>query len=325
MAPLARTLADAWYRDARWPILLRPLEAVFRSASALRRSLYRKRLLAVYRAPVPVVVVGNITVGGTGKTPVVIALVESLQQRGIRVGVVSRGYGAKLRSPHWIDADSLAAQCGDEPLLIQRRTGCPCVSAPDRPAAVRTLLANAAVDVIISDDGLQHYALARDLEIVVIDQRRATGNGYCLPAGPLREPVTRLQTVDYVLYRGGPEPENAVSYEADCLVNVDSGQQLPAGPEALPGKVHAVAGLGQPAQFFDSLRALGFDLVPHAFPDHHSYRRSDFAALSARPIIMTEKDAVKCSGLAGANAWYLKIHARLPTAVTDAVAELASH
>jgi tetraacyldisaccharide 4'-kinase len=292
--------------------------------AAARRKLYRLGLLAVYRAPVPVVVVGNITVGGTGKTPVVIALVEYLQERGIRVGVVSRGYGSTSRAAtHWIDSSSDAGSCGDEPLLIHRRTGCPCVVASSRAEAVRALLAGASVDIIISDDGLQHYALARDMEIALLDEKRRIGNGFCLPAGPLREPLKRLQSADHVLYRGNPDPHTGVLYDAQCLVNLRSGAQLPVTPAALGGAVFAVAGIGQPGQFFESLQGYGFEVQPVVFPDHHRYSAGDLDQLVGRPIIMTEKDAVKCSGLAGNDAWYMKISAQLPQSVTNAVAALA--
>jgi len=321
---LAQALVQAWYSNARWLWLLRPLEALFRSLASVRRTLYRHRLLSVYRAPVPVVVVGNISVGGTGKTPVVIALVESLQQRGLRPGVVSRGYGAgHSRAPLWVQADSHAGQCGDEPLLIYRRTGCPCVVASRRTLAVQALLAGAEVDIIVSDDGLQHYALARDLEIALVDAQRGTGNGFCLPAGPLREPRQRLDEVDFALYRGSMEPRRGVHYAVDCLVNIDSGERRPATPAALATQVVAVAGIAQPDQFTDTLVALGFEPARRYFADHHSYTAADFTGLAQQPIIMTEKDAVKCAGLAGANAWYLKINARLPAAVTDAVVALA--
>ena len=316
-------LVQAWYDRAWWLWLLRPLEWAFRAAAALRRGLYHRGLLKVYRAPVPVVVVGNITVGGTGKTPIVLALVEDLQQRGLRVGVVSRGYGARpASSPHWVDDSSGPGECGDEPLLIHRRTACPVVVAADRPRAVRALLARTAVDIVISDDGLQHYALARDLEIAVVDEQRGTGNGFCLPAGPLREPGWRLRTVDFVLYRGSADQRCGVRYAADCLVNLASGEQRDAAPAALAREVVAVAGIGQPAQFTASLRTLGFAPQLCAFADHHRYSAADFAPLAGQPIIMTEKDAVKCAGLAGSNAWYLKISAQLPRHVIDAVAAL---
>jgi len=321
---LAQALVKAWYGSARWLWLLRPLEALFRSVAALRRGLYRHQLLGVYRASVPVVVVGNISVGGTGKTPVVIALVESLQQLGLRPGVVSRGYGAgRSHGPLRVRADSPAAQCGDEPLLIHRRTGCPCVVARRRTQAVQALLAGAEVDIVISDDGLQHYALARDLEIALVDAQRGTGNGFCLPAGPLREPRQRLDAVDFVLYRGSVEPRRGMHYAVDCLVNIDSGEQRPATPAALATEVVAVAGIAQPDQFLDTLVALGFEPARRFFADHHHYSAADFAGLAQQPIIMTEKDAVKCAGLAGKNAWYLKITARLPAAVTAAVVALA--
>jgi len=317
-------LLAAWYRGAWWLWLLRPLEWVFRAVAALRRGLYRARLLPRYRAPKPVVVVGNIAVGGTGKTPVVIALVEALQAQGIRVGVVSRGYGAsRSKRPRRVRADSSAQDCGDEPLLIHRRTGCPCVVARDRAAAVRQLLAEEAVDIVLCDDGLQHYRLARDLEIALVDARQGHGNGHCLPAGPLREPVSRLQSVDFVLQRGGEGADDGVRYEARSLVHLETGETCSPDPVRLGARVHAVAGIGHPRQFFALLDRLGFRARGHAFPDHHPFSAGDFEGLSNRPIIMTEKDAVKCAGIAGPKAWYLKIDARLPARVVAAVLALA--
>jgi tetraacyldisaccharide 4'-kinase len=271
-----------------------------------------------------VVIVGNITVGGTGKTPIVIALVEALQAQGITAGVVSRGYGAGAGVfPHTVSDASTSPDCGDEPLLIYQRTHCPCVVAPSRPAAVRTLLENFAVDVVICDDGLQHYALARDMEIAVLDARVGVGNGFCLPAGPLREPVSRLQSVDYVLYRGSDDPINGVSYEQVCLVNLATAEQRPVAIGAIGKSVYALAGIGQPEQFYTSLTRLGFDTEQRVFPDHYAYSATDFAGLGDKPVIMTEKDAVKCREFAGANAWYLRIDARLPRALPEAVAALA--
>jgi len=317
-------LVAAWYRGAWWLWLLRPAEYLFRLLAALRRGLYGSGLLSTYRAPVPVVIVGNITVGGTGKTPVVIALVETLQARGIAVGVVSRGYGARgLAGSRLVDDHSTAADCGDEALLIHRRTGCPCAVSPTRPQAVRALLAAAPVQLILSDDGLQHYALARDMEIAVLDAARGTGNGFCLPAGPLREPLSRLQRVDRVLYRGSDDPDSGVRYRAVALINVASGEQRPAAPDGAWEGVHAVAGIGQPEQFFATLAELGFRVQPHTFRDHHDYSAADFNPMADKPIIMTEKDAVKCRTLAGTNAWYLKIEAQLPPALTESVAALA--
>lgn len=321
-------LVRAWYARAAWLWLLRPLEMLYRLVILVRRWSFRAGLRAVYRAPVPVVVVGNITVGGTGKTPVVIALVEALQARGLRPGVVSRGYGAAAGAvyPHRVGADSSAADCGDEPLLIYQRTGAPCVVAPDRPAAVRALLAAESIDLVLCDDGLQHYALARDLEIALLDAQRLLGNGFCLPAGPLREPAGRLREVDWVLHRGGSDADTGIRYAIDGLLPLLPSSEVP--PPAPGDAVHAVAGIGQPAQFFASLEAMGYRVTGHGFADHHAFVADDFAGLGDQPVIMTEKDAVKCRALAGpggtgANLWYLKISARLPAALEERVAALA--
>jgi tetraacyldisaccharide 4'-kinase len=316
-------LAAAWYRGDAWLWLLRPLEIVFRSLVLLRRQLYSTGLLNTWQSPKPLVVVGNITVGGTGKTPIVIALVEALQAQGIRPGVVSRGYGATAKAfPHCVDTASTASQCGDEPLLIHRRTGVPCVVDPVRIEAVKALLQQFDVDVVLSDDGLQHYALGRDMEIAVLDATLGTGNGFCLPAGPLREPASRLQTVDVVLHRNGENPESAVWYEQDGLVSLQTGEQRSL--QSFAGDaVYAVAGIGQPAQFFDTLLAAGVQIQSRVFPDHHSYCMDDFAGLTDKAILMTEKDAVKCASMAGDNAWYLRISAHLPEALVTAVAQLA--
>ena len=321
MAGLESGLTRAWYAGAPWLWLLRPLELLFRAVAAARRWYWQGGPGRPWRAPVPVVVVGNLSVGGTGKTPVVIALVEALQARGLRPGVVSRGYGAAAgaRFPHRVGAESLSAECGDEPLLIHHRTGAPCVVDPDRPAAVRALLADAAVDLVICDDGLQHYALHRDLEIVVMDAVRGLGNGWCLPAGPLREPPSRLRSVPWVLYRGGDGAADGVRYVVDGLYPLCPGE---TGQPPEPQTVYAVAGIGQPEQFFDSLRARGYRVRPVVFPDHHPFSASDLAPLDDAPLIMTEKDAVKCRAFATPGQWYLRISATLPAALPDAVAAL---
>ena len=324
MTAAGRTLSAAWYAGAWWLWLLRPLELLFRVVSALRRLAYRRGLLSVYRAACPVVIVGNITAGGSGKTPVVIALVQALGEHGVRVGVVSRGYGANRgQFPHIVHDASEPADCGDEPLLIYQRTGCPCVVSPSRVEAVQTLLANFEVDVILSDDGLQHYALARDLEIALVDANVGLGNGFCLPAGPLREPPGRLQSVDFTLYRGSKDTLSGVYYLPEVLVNLVDGQQIEANTQVLGGEVYAVAGIGQPQQFFDQLLGLGFNLQQRVFPDHHTYTATDFAGLDQHAIIMTEKDAVKCRHLVGNNAWYLRISAQLPQAVVHTIVQLA--
>jgi tetraacyldisaccharide 4'-kinase len=323
MSPLQSALEAAWYSGAWWLWLLRPLELVFRCVAAARKAVYQRGILKAWRAPVPVVVVGNITVGGTGKTPVVVALVEHLQELGLRPGVVSRGYGATAGAfPHTVSTNSTAADCGDETLLIHRRTGCPCVVAPDRPAAVRQLLNEFDVGVILSDDGLQHYALSRDLEIAVVDAARGLGNGFCLPAGPLREPASRLAEVHHVLQRGSDDLREGFRYQAQTLIHIATGRQREVAPGDGTRVISAVAGIGQPAQFFGTLLAAGYTVQEHIFADHHAYTADDFSALQDQLIIMTEKDAVKCEGLVGDNAWYLKISAQLPRTVTDAVAAL---
>ena len=316
-------LVRAWYRGEPWLWLLRPLELVYRLVMLIRRLLYRWQILGTYRANRPVVVVGNITTGGTGKTPVVIALVEALAARGIQAGVVSRGYGAQSREfPHVVDEHSSAADCGDEPLLIYRRTGVPCVVAPSRVAATRTLLARFPVDLVVSDDGLQHLALGRSLEIALLDAELRTGNGFCLPAGPLREPKWRLESADFVLLRGRREGPDRVSYSPDGLFNLYDDRQLALSNCELGSEVYAVAGIARPEQFVAMLRELGFDPELKRFDDHHHFQPLDLEGLDDKPIIMTEKDAVKCAPFAGSNAWCLRIRANIPDAVVDAAAAL---
>jgi tetraacyldisaccharide 4'-kinase len=329
MTGAGSALVEAWYRGDRWLWLLRPLEWLFRGATAIRRFAYRNGLLSVYRAPVPVVVVGNITVGGTGKTPVIIALCEYLHGQGLRVGVVSRGYGARHGVfPHHVTQDSTAADCGDEALLVLRRTGCTCVVAPKRAAAIKALLALDDVDLILADDGLQHYAMARDFEIVLMDAQRRSGNGFCLPAGPLREPLSRLNSVDQLLIRGRLETTAddksgaVVAYSLTHCWALADGTDHALSPEVLGRQVYAVAGIGQPEQFFQQLEALGFVLERRPFPDHHHYQAGDFEALRELPILMTEKDAVKCADLAGDRAYAVCLQAQLPEPLLRQLASL---
>ncbi|MEH6570350.1 MAG: tetraacyldisaccharide 4'-kinase [Halioglobus sp.] len=324
MAGAESALVTAWYQGAWWLYLLRPLEFVFRCVVALRKSLYRSGLVKQFTPSKPVVIVGNITVGGTGKTPIVLALIEYLQLQGIRPGLVSRGYGSSRSNyPYSVSRHSTAEDCGDEALLIYQRTGCPCVVSPQRVDAVRQLLSDFDVDVILSDDGLQHYALARHMEIAVLDETRRIGNGFCLPAGPLREPASRLRKVDYVLYRGSLKPDLGVQYVAIALVHLVTGRAIAVAPDTLEREVYAVSGIGQPEQFYQTLRESGFQLDVRTFGDHHAYSSGDFAGLEDKPIIMTEKDAVKCRGFLGDNAWYLKIEARIPKTLCSAVLALA--
>jgi tetraacyldisaccharide 4'-kinase len=317
-------LVEAWYRKSWWLWLLRPLECIFRLIAMIRRGLYSSGLLARYEAETPVVVVGNITVGGTGKTPVVLALIEQLQGQGLKPGLVSRGYGASASSfPHSVGVHSTAADCGDEALLIFQRTACPCVVSPSRVEAVKQLARDFDVDLILSDDGLQHYALGRRMEIAVLDKGRGVGNGFCLPAGPLREPLSRLESVDYVLWRGSDDARSGFNYQGEALVNVVTGEERKVSPEAIGQQVYAVAGIGQPQQFFASLETAGFAVESRIFDDHYNYQPGDLADLADRAIIMTEKDAVKCRAFAGDNAWFLKISAQLPQQLCQSVTALA--
>lgn len=324
-AGLGGKLQRDWYRGALWLVLLRPLEWLYRMITGVRRYCYSRGWLSVYRATVPVVVVGNITVGGTGKTPTVIALVQALAARGVRAGVVSRGVGARRATfPYRVHAASTAQDCGDEAVMIFQRSGAPCVVAPRRRAALALLEASGEVDVVLSDDGLQHYGMARDFEVALYDQQAGFGNGRCLPAGPLREPLSRLRTVDVVLARGAGAGPHTLALEPDALVNLASGEVRPLDAHGLPADVLAVAGIGLPELFFTSLEALGFRVTRRTFPDHHAYLRSDLHTELERPVIMTEKDAVKCRDIATSNMWYLRVDAIVPEAVIDQVAALVA-
>ena len=291
-----KRLDHYWYSHNPVAWLLLPLSYLFCTVAVLRRYLYRVRVLRGYGVPVPVIIVGNISVGGTGKTPLLIALCELLARHGYRPGVVSRGYGAAVAGEHLLTADDDAVACGDEPVLIRQRTGCPVAIGRDRVSAARSLLAANDCGVILSDDGLQHYRLQRDIEIAVVDVQRKFGNGLCLPAGPLREPRSRLNTVDMVVYHGDAGDRYRFSLQAEAAVNIDTGdcRALDAFTSA---EVHGVAGIGYPERFFNQLSAAGLNVIAHAFPDHHVYSHRDIEFGDGKPVLMTEKDAVKCRSL----------------------------
>jgi len=306
-------MQEIWYARTGMTQVLRPLSWLFCCVVFVRQWFYRLHLFKSVRLPVPVIVVGNLTVGGTGKTPLVVALISKLKQQGYRPGVISRGYGGQARSwPQQVRPDSDPVMVGDEPILISRRTGCPMAVGPDRVAAARALLKYADVDVIVSDDGLQHYALKRDIEIVVVDGVRRFGNGFCLPAGPLREPVTRLQRADFIVTNGSAlDNEYAMQYNGSTLINLDD-QAKQCKLSAFTGKaVHAIAGVGNPQAFFTSLKQAGIEIEEHDFPDHHHYQAVDLTFEGEKAIIMTEKDAVKCQRFSRAGMWYLPIEAKL--------------
>jgi tetraacyldisaccharide 4'-kinase len=311
--PLKSWLESRWYSDWPPPVWLLPFAWLYGFIARRRRA----RLSAqAQRLPVPVIVVGNISIGGTGKTPFVIWLVERLREWGYTPGVISRGYGGRAAQyPMAVTRDSDPAQCGDEPLLMARHLGVPLAVDPDRTAAAHFLLAqHPRIDVLVADDGLQHYRLPRDLEICVVDGVRGLGNGALLPAGPLRELPGRLREVALAVVNGGAWRGEAPIH-ADMKLQLDAAFSF-AGErrtlESFKGQsVHAVAGIGHPERFFSQLRALGLDVIMHAFPDHHAYRADDLDFHDALPMLMTEKDAVKCGGFARANYWFVPVSAEL--------------
>ena len=315
-------LEQAWYRGSRWLKLLRPLELLFCTIARRRRQEFIQGKRSSWTAPVPVVVVGNISVGGTGKSPLVILLVEQLRQRGYNPGVISRGYRATPpTTPYFVTAASSSAEAGDEPLMIVRRTGVPLVISPDRVAAAKLLLEQTSCDLIISDDGMQHYALNRSIEIAVIDGARGFGNGRCLPEGPLRESVERLDEVDLIVVNGGL-PDNLIknkllhktfsmALQHGDLVKLNDAQRVAVDQWSLSRQVNAVAAIGNPQRFGETLVALGYTPDLHSFPDHHAYTEKDFIFQQERPLIMTEKDAVKCDHMALHDAWYLQVNSEL--------------
>ena len=305
-------IARIWSGESPvWRLLL-PLSWLYGLVSGLIRLSYRLGLKKAWRAPVPVAVVGNLTAGGNGKTPVVLWLVEQLQQRGIRVGVVSRGYGGKAASyPLLLSNDTSTAEAGDEPVLIFQRTGAPVAVSPARREAVQALLHAHDLQLIITDDGLQHYKLARDKEIVVIDGERRFGNGWWLPAGPMRERASRLRSVDAIIVNGGiaQAGEIPMQLRPGLAVNLRSGERRDV---ASFDNVVAMAGIGHPPRFFATLESCGVVPVKTvALADHQALTQASVSALvnPQQTLLMTEKDAVKCRGFAEANWWYLPVDA----------------
>lgn len=316
LATLSRKIQQGWYEGHFLLYLLLPASLLFQKLVTLRRQAYLDGKKTVITSPCPVIVVGNINVGGSGKSPLVIWLAEKLKSEGYHPGIVSRGYGGKAPFyPFVVDERSEPAQVGDEPWMIQRRTGLPCVVDPNRPRGIRYLYENQACDIVISDDGLQHYAMTRDIEIIVLDGQRRVGNGLCLPAGPLREPVSRLDSVDFVVVNGGEAADKryAMDLEASGLFALEDLDQ-PTGltkQQQEHKEVHGVAGIGNPQRFFDTLTDLGYHVDPHPFPDHYPFSRKDLDFDDEKPVILTEKDAVKCLGFRRENTYYLRVDAKL--------------
>jgi len=329
-------LERAWYKPRSWALALLPLSYLFRGVALGRRTYLQRRYQARPFA-VPVVVVGNIAVGGTGKTPLIIRLVHSLQAEGIRPGIVSRGYGGQAaKRPRKVSADSSVQACGDEPVLIAREANCPVVVDSDRVAAVEFLLQTFDVDVVLSDDGLQHYRMHRDLEIAVLDARRGLGNGQCLPAGPLREPPGRLDDVDFIVCNGVaeggsaflPAPTSAslvsMTLQPTFFRHLRSGQRVAVTSWTGSRSVHAVAGIGNPERFSATLASLGLEPQLHAFPDHHAFAQSDLEFDDDRPIVMTSKDAVKCEAFVQDDVWVLEVAADVDPSLVRAIKDLVN-
>lgn len=310
-----KTFADFSARRGILNILLWPLSCLYAGIVTLRRYCYQLGLCKIHRFSKPIIVIGNITVGGTGKTPLTIALAQYLQSQGLRVGLVSRGYGGSANhQPTLVVQDSDPLQVGDEPLLMVKHTGCPMVIAAKRPAAIKKLLADFNCDVVLSDDGLQHYAMARDIEIVVINGEQRLGNGWYLPAGPLRESAKRLHHVDWVVSQGQAQgAEQSMAVKLGKLYRLDAPGEQRDLADFSNQQVHAVAAIGNPDKFFKSLLAADLLLFKHVFADHHYYRAEDLHFSEDYPIIMTEKDAVKCQqlNLPKQNIWVLPIRAQL--------------
>ncbi|MFH1600331.1 MAG: tetraacyldisaccharide 4'-kinase [Pseudomonadota bacterium] len=316
-AALERWLLRRWYGDVAPGPVLRSLSLVYGALLRRRQAAYANGARQVQRLPVPVLVIGNLVAGGAGKTPLAIALARALARRGWKPGIASRGHGRRGKGPTWARPDSDPADCGDEPLLIARQTGLPVAVDSDRVAAARRLV-EAGCNLVIADDGLQHLRLGRDVEIEVRDGERRLGNGRLLPAGPLREPAGRA--VDFRVINGGDAAGD------EWRMDLRLGDARPLGPGEprplglfAPGPVHAIAGIGNPGRFFHALRAAGLEVLEHAFPDHHAYRAGELEFSPPAPRLMTEKDAVKCTGFGLRDAWAVPAVAELPDAFVDAV------
>ena len=311
-------------------LVLYPFSLLFRLAVALRRMLYRTGVWPAVKLPVPVIVVGNITVGGTGKTPLVLWLVNFLRDRGMHPGIVSRGYGGQAAAPQCVTGTSDPAVCGDEPVLLAQRSESPVWVGTDRAAAAQALLrAHPECDVVVSDDGLQHYRLARNIEIAVVDGARGLGNGLMLPAGPLREPAARLTSVDAIVvnvsqaarvgFKAVAAAAFAMALKSRGFHNLLNPDHKAAPEQFLNRRVHAVAGIGNPQGFFELLQRLGLTFTAHPFPDHHAFKAGDLVFAEADFVIMTEKDAVKCRRFATEQQWVLRVDAEIDPAFGELI------
>jgi tetraacyldisaccharide 4'-kinase len=322
-------LQNHWHRVTPLHLILFPLSLVFRLLVALRRDMYRNGMLASEQLLLPVIVIGNITVGGTGKTPLTLALARQLVERGWHPLIVSRGHGGSAKRPRQVSATDDARQVGDEPLLMARRNICPVWIGRDRAKAARTALqAHPQCNIVLCDDGLQHYRLQRDAEIAVIDGERRFGNGRMLPAGPLREPESRLLEVDAVVVNGGDAAagQYQMRLSGELFYNLLAPGNNVGAEHFHNKKNHAVAGIGDPQRYFRHLETLGIPFTPHPFPDHHPYRATDLSFIDCDAILLTEKDAVKCAAFADQRYWVLRVDAQIdPALIEHILRKIKSH
>ena len=315
-------LIDAWYKKSFWLYILAPFTFLFTSFVKARRNSYIKNPKKVWNSPKPIIVVGNISMGGTGKTPLVKFIANELAKRGLKPGLVSRGYGGKYSGTLEVTSDTTYKQTGDEAQILAK-LNVPFFIDKNRSRAARKLQEKHDVDVIISDDGLQHYALGRDIEIAVIDGIRRLGNGLAFPAGPLREPKSRLSEVDFIVNNGGPTEgdEILMTLSPAKFIHLNSGKEYSVDKWPMHNQVHAVAGVGNPNRFFDLLVRMGFEFDKNPFPDHHKYNKRDLYYLDHLPILMTEKDAAKCKHFKNSKIWYLSIESKIESQFVDRLEE----
>ena len=303
---------NAWYQKHLWLYLLLPFSWIFTFLTNRRRRKYLKNQISSFKTDTPVVVVGNINIGGTGKTPLVKYIASKLRERGLKVGIVSRGYGGNFSGTLRVDDNTEYKKSGDEAQMLANLDD-PLYLDKNRPRAIQNLINENDCDVILSDDGLQHYKMHRDIEIIVIDGFRRLGNGLTFPAGPLRESSKRLKTVNYIINNGGPTEDGEIlmNLQPSKFVHLNTGKSYEIDKWPMHNQIHAVAGLGNPGRFFDTLSQLNFDIERHPFPDHHQFEESDLEFLDHHPIIMTEKDAARCKNFENPRIWYLTVEPKI--------------
>ena len=324
-------LLKSWQQANVLTLALWPLTWLYATVFYIRKKCYQFDLFERFKAPVPVIVVGNLTVGGTGKTPLVIHLVEVLRANGFQPGVISRGYSGNAEQyPLFVNNETPVSESGDEPALIVRRTGVPMTVGSNRRASIELLLSSAKVDVIISDDGLQHLALQRDIEVCLMDETTGSTNTALLPAGPYREPLARLKSVDLIVKHQNHLSAQSGLGDKSFSMSLKAGEPLPVRKASneigqsfdAKSAIHAVAGIGNPQRFFSTCEKIGLDFQEHSYPDHYQFKESDFEFLDGKAILMTEKDAVKCTNFSNEKLWYLPVDAQLSDGFTDSLITL---